>query len=47
MPYYPPQTSYTAGTLNAIKSEIYGVGGIRAAEKKNFVKDIDKVFKIM
>jgi hypothetical protein len=27
------KTSYTTGTLCAIKSEIYGIGGIHAAEK--------------
>jgi hypothetical protein len=34
LPYYPPQTSHTVGTLGDIKLEIYGVRRIRAAQEK-------------
>jgi hypothetical protein len=42
--YGAAQTSVTAGTLCAIKSEIYRGGGIHAAEKmKKIQKGIDTI----
>jgi hypothetical protein len=45
--YGRAKTSYTAGTLGDIKSEIYVDGGVHAAEKKlkKVRKSIDKIFK--